>query len=116
MTQGDQTRDSLRRSLRSRIRLWWCVVGGSGGGFEGDSEAQRGELGDVVAHPAFDVDPGDVVVGSEVVEAGEGVGEQVPDDDQDGAGDRDQGLELAATFDDAAVALAEEGVGSGRRG
>src|ERR1700682_4779207 len=63
MTQGDQTRDSLRRSLRSRIRLWWCVVGGSGGGFEGDSEAQRGELGDVVAHPAFDVDPGDVVVG-----------------------------------------------------
>ena len=39
--------------------------------------------------------------------------EQVPDDDQDGAGDRDQGLEFAAAFDDAPVAFAEEGVGFG---
>ena len=50
------------------------------------------------------------------MEAGGGVGEQVPDDDQDGAGDRDQGFELAAAFDEAPVALAEEGVGLGGGG
>jgi hypothetical protein len=43
---------------------------GSGGGFEGDPVAHGGELGDVVAHPAFGGDAVDVVVGSEVVEAG----------------------------------------------
>jgi len=30
-----------------------------------------------------------------------------------GAGDRDQGFELAAAFDDAPVAFAQEGVGTG---
>ena len=50
------------------------------------------------------------------MESGGGVGEQLPDDDQDGAGDRDQGFEFAAAFDDAPVALAEEGVGFGGRG
>src|SRR5258705_2119153 len=89
--------------------VWRYVVGGSGGGFEGDSVAQGGELGDVVAHAAFDVDAAGVVVGSEIMEPGEGVSEQVADDDQDGAGDRDQGLELAAAFDDAAGALAGGG-------
>ena len=93
-----------------------CRCGfGLGGGFEGDSVAHGGELGDVVAHPAFEVDAAGVVVGSEVVEAGGGVGQEVPDDDENGAGDRDQGLELAAALDDAAVALTEEGVGSGGR-
>jgi hypothetical protein len=38
---------------------------------------------------------------------------QVPDDDQDGAGDGDQGFELAAALDDAPVAFAQEGVGPG---
>jgi hypothetical protein len=33
-----------------------CRCGfGSGGGFEGDSVAHCGELGDVTTHPAFDV-------------------------------------------------------------
>ena len=36
-----------------------------------------------------------VVVGAEVVVAGVGVGEQVPDDGEDGAADRDDGLQLA---------------------
>ena len=55
-----------------------CRCGfGSGGGFEGDPVAEGGELGDVVTHAAFDVDAAGVVVGSEVAEAGEGVGEQV---------------------------------------
>ena len=88
----------------------------SGGGFEGDAVAHRDQLGDVVAVLAFGVDAAGVVVGAEVAEAGGGVGEQVPDDDQDGAGDRDEGLEFAAAFDDAPVAFAEEGVGLGGRG
>ena len=37
----------------------------------------------------------------------------MPDDDQDGAGDRNQGFELAAAFDQTPVAFAEEGVGFG---
>ena len=73
-------------------------------------------MGDVVAQSAFDSDAVGVVVGAEVTEAGGRVGQQVPDDDQDGAGDRDQGFEFAAAFDDAPVALAEEGVGLGGRG
>ena len=70
----------------------------------------------MVSHPSFDVDPADVVVGSKVAESGGWVGEQLPDDDQDGAGNRDEGFELAAAFDDAPVAFAEEGVGAGGRG
>ena len=57
-----------------------------------------------------------VIAGTEVAVTGGGVGEQVPDDDQDGAGDGDQGLELAAAADDAPVAFAEEGVGPDGRG
>jgi hypothetical protein len=76
MTRGDQTRDSTRRRLRSPVTLRSCVFG-SGGGFDGDPVAEGGELGDVVTHAAFDVDAAGVVVGSEVMEAGEGVGEQV---------------------------------------
>jgi len=83
---------------------------------EGDVVAHGGELGDVVAHPALGVDEAVVVVGSQVAEAGERVGEQVPDDDEDGSGDRDQGFELAAAFDEASVAFAEESVGFGGRG
>jgi hypothetical protein len=51
-----------------------------------------------------------VVVGAEVARAGGGVVEQVPDDDEDGAGDGHQGLEFAAALDDAPVAVTEEGV------
>src|SRR4029453_19191331 len=43
-------------------------------------------------------------------------GQQVPDDHQDGAGDGDQGFELADAPDQAAVALPEEGVGLGGGG
>ncbi len=56
-----------------------------------------------------------MVVGAEVAEPGGGVVDQVPDDDQDGSGDREEGLEFAAAFDDAPVACAEEGVGFGSR-
>ena len=70
--------------------------------------AQRLELVDEVAGLAVAVDAAGVVVGAEVVEAGGGVGEQVPDDHQDRAGHGDQGLALADAPDQAAVALAEE--------
>ena len=53
-----------------------------------------------------------VVVVSEVAEAGCWIGEQVPDNDQARAGNRDQGLESAAALDDTAVAFVEEGVGA----
>jgi hypothetical protein len=82
---------------------------------EGDPVAEGGELGDVVRHAAFDVDAAGVAVGSEVMEVGGRVGEQESDDDQDGTGDRNRGLELAAALDDAAVALAEEGGGLAER-
>ncbi len=60
---------------------------------------------DVVAQSSLGGDAGGVVVGAKIVEAGGRVGQQVPDDDHDGAGDRDQGLEFAAAFDQTPVAL-----------
>ena len=61
-----------------------------GGGFQGDLVAEGFELADVVALGALRVDPGVVEASAQIVEASGRVGEQVPDDDQDGAGDRDQ--------------------------
>ena len=83
---------------------------------QGDGLAEGFQLPDEVTDLAALVDPGHVVVRSEVVEAGGGIGQQVPDDGEDGAGDRDEGLELASAFDDAPVAFAEEGAGLGCRG
>src|SRR6266516_3253135 len=65
-------------------RLVGRVGGGcwSGGGFEGDFVAEGFELADVVALAVVGVDAPVVEVGAQVVEAGLGVGQQVPDDDQ----------------------------------
>jgi hypothetical protein len=73
-------------------------------------------LADVVADLAAGVDVVGVVVAAQIVEAGRGIGRQVPDDDQDGTRDRDEGCEVAAACDDPPVTLAEEGGGLGRRG
>ena len=54
-----------------------------------------------------------VVAGAEVGEPGGRVGEQVPDDDQDGAGHGDLGFGFAAAAGDPVVPLAEEGVRAG---
>ena len=83
----------------------------SGGGFEGDGVAEGFELADVVALAALDVGAGVVEAGSEVVVVGVRVGQQVPDDDQDGAADRDDGPLGATPPRDAPVAFPEEGVG-----
>jgi hypothetical protein len=56
---------------------------------QGDGVAEGLELTDQAAGLAAGVDAAGVVVGAQVAEAGGGVGQQVPDDDQDGAGDGD---------------------------
>jgi hypothetical protein len=60
------------------------VLGGWG---DGDVEAEGAELAQVGADLAVAVGCAFVPVGSEVDEPGFGAGEQVPDDDEDGAGD-----------------------------
>jgi hypothetical protein len=86
------------------------VGGWSGGGVQRDGVAEGFELADVVALRAFRVDAGVVEVGAEIVEAGIGVGQQMPDDGQDGAADGDDRCLLPAAGD-APVAFPEEGVG-----
>src|SRR6516162_3333057 len=83
---------------------------------EGDLEAESLDLPDVVAELAGDIGAGLVVAVAEVGVAGFGVTEQVPDDDQDGAGHGDLGLGRAAAAGDPGVALAEEGGGAGGAG
>src|SRR5690348_13744818 len=88
-------------------------VVGLGGGFEGDLVAEGLELAEVGAHLAAVADVGVVEVRAEVVVAGLGVGQQVPEDHQEGAADGDVGFVLAAAAGDPPVAFAEEGVGAG---
>jgi hypothetical protein len=90
---------------------WGLQLRLGSGGLEGDLVAERLELADVVALGAIGVVGGVVEAGAEVVEAGVGVSQQLPDDDQDGAADRDDGPLGATAAGDAPVALPEEGVG-----
>ena len=55
-----------------------------------------------------------VPAGAEVAEPGRRVGQQVPDDDEDGPADRALGADAADAAGEAAEPLAEEGVGAGR--
>src|SRR4051795_1959731 len=93
-----------------------CAAGGvwdrSGGGFEGDLVAEGFEVADVFPLAAFGAEPVGVEVRAEVVEVGVGVGEQVPDDGQDRAADRDQGLLGPAAAGQPSITLAEEGPGA----
>jgi hypothetical protein len=68
-------------------------------------------LVDVCALLAFGVDLLVVEVGPEVVVARLRVGQQMPDDYEDGAADGDDRLLAAAAAGDAPIAFAEEGVG-----
>jgi len=83
-----------------------------GCGFEGDLVAQGLEFADVVAGPAVEVDAGFVVVGSEVDEPGVVVGEQMPDDHQDGPANGDDRPLLAAAVGDPPVPFTQECVGA----
>src|SRR5512146_2310726 len=83
----------------------------SGDGVQGDLVAEGVEAVDVVADGALGAAARVVVVWSEVDEGGVGVGQQVPDADQDGSADGDDGFLLPASAGQASVAFAEEGVG-----
>ncbi|MEV0971241.1 hypothetical protein [Microtetraspora glauca] len=72
--------------------------------------AEGFELADVVALLAVGVGASGVEVGAEIDEVRVGIRQQVPNDDQDGADDRDDGAFLALAPDDPAVTLAEESV------
>lgn len=81
----------------------------SGGWFEGDAVAELVQLVDVVVvHGALGWSVGVVVVRAEVVEAGVGVAEPVPDDDEDGPANGDEGLLPASPSGQAPVALTED--------
>jgi hypothetical protein len=57
-------------------------------------------------------DAGVVEARAKIVEGGFVVVEQVPDDDEDGTSDRDDGAFGSSAPGDAAIAFAEEGVGA----
>ena len=91
--QGAWARGSVRAEPgHFRDARAGCGIRSSGGGWKGDLEAEGLELAHVAEGHAVLVEALGVVVAAEVVEAGGGVGQQVPDDDQDGAGDRDEGF------------------------
>src|SRR4051794_14621290 len=101
----------------------------SGRWLDGDFEAERLELADVIACLPAGVDAagggvgapgpggegGGEVVGAQVPVGAGGVVEQVPDDEEEGAGDRDHGFELPHAFAQPPVAFAEEGLSLGGR-
>lgn len=64
----------------------------------------------MIAALCADVEVGVVEPGAQVAEPGVGSGEQVPDDDQDRASDRDDRFLLASSVGNAAVAFTEERV------
>ena len=104
---GERDRQLGGWGVRARGRAEVSQAAGS----KGDLVAEGFELADVVALLALGADAGVVEVRAEVVEADFGVGQQVPDDDQDRAVDRDDGLLLAPPPGDAPITLAKEGVG-----
>src|SRR4029453_14181531 len=91
----------------------WFDDGRSGGGFEGDLVAEGLQLADVVALGALRTDAGVVEAGAQVLEVGLWVGQQVPDNDQDGPADRNDRFLGAAAAGDPPVALTQEGIGLG---
>lgn len=81
----------------------WC---------EGDGVAECFELVDVLAFAAVGLYPVVEEFGAEVPVAGGGVGQELPDDDEDGAGGRDEGFEFADSSRESPVAGPEEGAGA----
>ena len=85
-----------------------------GGGGDGDIEAEGLELAEVGTDLAVAVSLAPVPAGAEVAEPGRRVGQQVPDDDEDGPADRALGADAADAAGEAAEPLAQEGAGPGR--
>jgi hypothetical protein len=90
-----------------------CRSGGESGsacGVEGHRVAQSLQFLDMVPNSTLRVGAPVVVVRAEIEVARVLVGEQRPDDHENGPADRDDGALPAPTSGDAPVALAEEGV------
>jgi hypothetical protein len=81
---------------------------------EGDVETEGLEVAEVGADLAVAVGLALVPPGAEVAEPGAGVGQQVPDDDEDGPADRALSADAPDAPGQAAEPLAEEGVRAGR--
>lgn len=96
---GGSLRSASRTDVVDRASVRW-----SGRGREGDLVAEGLELADQVAGLAGGVDVALVPVGAEFVIAGVGIVDQMPGDDQDGAGDSNDGFGVTSAFDDAARA------------
>src|SRR6185369_5123297 len=96
---------------RQRSRV--CRGVASGGLLQGDLLA--GETFEFADQLTFTALWGEtvVVVGTEIFEAGAGIGQQVVGDGEDGVTDRDQSPFLATSFGDATVAGSQEGLGPG---
>jgi hypothetical protein len=71
-TKGECAGDSTQRSLEKPGDVVTVMVSGLGGGFDGDSVAERGELGEVVADSSWGVDAAGVVARAEVLISGLG--------------------------------------------
>src|SRR6266478_2185156 len=107
-----QTRTWFNGPRRPGRRAWSAGSGALGcGGGDGHFEAEGLELAEVGADLAVAVALALVPVGAEVGEPGRGVGEQVPDDHEDGPGDGAFRLVPAEAPSEAADPLAEERVG-----
>ena len=106
--------------MGSGVEPGWDRLCGRGGRSGGEGDRLAGELlelADQVVFLAVPAAAGLIEVGTQIAVTGFGVGQQVPHDRQDRVADRDKGALCAAAFGDAAVALAEEGVGApGRDG
>src|SRR3954447_6336695 len=83
---------------------------GSGGGVKGHRVAKSLQFPNVVTDSALGVGAGGVVLRSEVDEVSVLVGEQGPDDHENGPADGDDGPLLAAASGDPPIPLPEEGV------
>src|SRR5690242_5935147 len=100
------------RPAALRERAWSAGLGLGGGGY-GDLEPEGLELAEAGADFAVAVCFAVVPAGAEVGEPGSGIGEQMPDDDEDGAGDGALGPVPAEAPGQAAESFAEEGSGAG---
>src|SRR3954454_17336867 len=100
------------RQLPERNRGGHMPAGrsGSGGGVEGHRVAESLQFPNVVTDSALGVGAGGVVLRSEVEEVSVLVGEQGPDDHENGPADGDDGPLLAAASGDPPIPLPEEGV------
>jgi hypothetical protein len=94
-------------------RAWSAGLGLGGCLGDGDVEAEGLELAEAGADLAVAVGCALVPVGAEAGEPGVGAGRQVPDDDEDRAGDGALGPVPAQALRQAAESFAEEGFGAG---